>query len=72
MDWRRVLLWAGLAAILVGAILLIARVSIIAFRHVQKAERPLERALATAAGAAPAPAGAAAHHQQCGTPGPRC
>ena len=60
MDWRRVLIWAGLVAILIGAVLLIARVSIIAFGGALKGERPLERAHAPAAGAAPPPAGAPA------------
>jgi hypothetical protein len=60
MDWRRVLLWAGLAAILIAAVVFIARVSIIAFGSAQKAGRQSERAQAPATGAARAPADVAA------------
>jgi hypothetical protein len=51
VDWRRVLLWLGLAAVLAGSVALIARVSMIAFGGLQRNE-------ATRAGA-PSPSGAA-------------
>ena len=34
MDWRRALLWAGLATVVAAAVLLIARVSVMTFRRV--------------------------------------
>jgi hypothetical protein len=41
MDWRRALLWAAFVAILVGAILLIVRVSKVAFAPRQVSETVL-------------------------------
>ena len=32
MDWRRALLWVGLATVVTAAVLLIARVSVMTFR----------------------------------------
>ena len=40
MDWRRVLLWLGFVAVLIGSVALIARVSIMTFGGFLRDERP--------------------------------
>ena len=39
MDWRRVLLWMGLVAVVAGSVVLIGRVSIMAFGSLVRDDR---------------------------------
>jgi hypothetical protein len=54
MDWRRALLWAGLATVVTAAVLLIARVSVMTFRRLSVAPEVVAPMPRTGAEGAPA------------------